>query len=97
MQDNWRVTRRLTLDYGVRFTWFQPFAQPDNRLAAFVPGLFDPSKQVQLIVPALNNGVRNGKNPVTGQFYPASLIGFLTPGVGNPTNGIVIAADTPSF
>jgi hypothetical protein len=97
VQDNWRVTRKFTLDYGVRFTWFQPFTQEDNRLAGFVPSLYDPSKQVQLIQPALNNGVRNGRNPVTGQFYPASLIGFLTPGVGDPTNGMVIAADTPSY
>jgi len=97
VQDNWRVNARLTLDYGMRVSWFQPFSQDGNLLAEFVPSLYDPAQKVQLILPALNKGVRSGVNPVSGQFYPASLIGFLAPGVGNPTNGIVNAASASGF
>lgn len=97
VQDTWRATRRLTLDYGVRFVWFEPFWQPDNRLASFVPGRFDPSKQVRLIWPALDSGKKVGKDPVTGQSYPSALIGFMVPGSGSFTNGMVIAADDPSY
>ncbi len=67
----------MTLDYGARFYWFEPFWAVDNQMAGFVPGRFDPAKQVQLIGPALDAGRRVGKHPVTGQIYPAALIGFI--------------------
>lgn len=97
VQDNWRVNKRLTLDLGLRVTWFEPFWMENNLLAGFVPERYDPAKRVQLITPALNNGVRVGRHPVTGQTYPAALIGAIAPGVGSPTNGIVIAADEKSY
>ena len=66
-QDNWKVSRRLTLDYGVRFTWWTPFTNWDNRMATFVPSLYDPAKRVKLIYPAVVNGTKVGINQVTGQ------------------------------
>ena len=97
VQDNWRVTRRLTLDLGIRFSWFQPFWQPGNRLAGFVPSRYDPARAVKLIQPVLDGGKRAGIHPVTGEIYPASLIGFVAPGSGNPANGMVVTADDPSY
>jgi len=97
LQDNWRATKKLTFDFGVRFYWFQPFGVSDNRLAGYAPDRYDPSKRVQLIAPALNNGVRAGRHPVTGQIYPAALIGAIAPGTGDPNNGMVIAADDRSY
>jgi len=96
-QDNWKATRRLTFDFGIRFNWFTPFFVDDNRLAGFAPGRYDPSRAVRLIGPALNNGVRAGRHPVTGQFYPAALIGAIAPNTGDPNNGMVIAAEDPSY
>ena len=96
-QDTWKLSRKLTLDFGVRFSWFEPFWNFSNRLAGFVPSRYDPAKRVQLIRPALNNGVRSGQNPVTGEFHPASLIGFIAPGSGNPTNGMVVTSQDPSY
>jgi len=97
VQDNWKVSRRLTLDYGVRVTWWTPFTNWDNKMATFVPGLFDPSKKVKLIYPAVVNGTKVGINPVTNQTYPSVLIGFIAPGTGNPTNGMVVTTETPDY
>jgi hypothetical protein len=96
-QDTWKVHRKLTLDFGVRFGWFEPFWNFNNELAGFVPSRYDPAQRVQLIRPALNNGVRSGQNPVTGEFYPASLIGFIAPGSGNPTNGMVVTSQDKDY
>ncbi len=97
VQDNWKVSRRLTLDYGVRFTWWTPFTNWDSKMATFVPGIYDSSKAVKLIYPATVNGAKVGINPVTSQTYPSVLIGFIAPGTGNPTNGMVVTTDTPSY
>ncbi len=96
-QDNWKVSRRLTLDYGLRFTWWTPFTNWDNKMATFVPGLYEPSKKVKLISPAVVNGTKVGINPATNQTYPSVLIGFIAPGTGSPTNGMVVTTDTPSY
>jgi hypothetical protein len=37
-QDQWRITPRVTLNYGVRYERINPFTEVDDRLNAFVPG-----------------------------------------------------------
>lgn len=96
-QDSWKVTRRLTVDLGLRFHYFEPFWQPDDRLAGFDPQRYDPARAVQLIRPALIDGRRVGQHPVTGQVYPVTLIGAIAPGTGDPVNGIVIASEDRSY
>ena len=94
VQDNWKVTRRLTLDYGMRMYWLSPITEQDNKLSGFVRELYDPAKRVQLIQPALNaQGKRIGVHPVTGATYAEAQIGAIAPGVGDPSNGIVVAGD----
>src|SRR5262249_13086692 len=90
VQDNWKVTRRLTLDYGMRFYWIPPISDRDKNVSGFVLSSFDPARQVQLIRPAVVNGVRSGVDPVRGTVYPASLIGAIAPGTGDPSNGMVV-------
>lgn len=97
VQDTWRITRKLTLDYGVRFNWFEPFWNFNNQMAGFVPSLYDPAQQVSLIRPAVVNGARVGQNPVTGETYPSALIGFVAPGIGNPTNGMIVTTQSPNY
>ncbi len=91
-QDNWKVTRRLTLDYGMRFALILPLFEQDNLVSGFVPGRFEAARQVRLIEPRLVDGRRAGVHPVSGAVYPASLIGSIAPGTGNPENGLVVAA-----
>ena len=89
-QDSWKVNRRLTLDYGVRFTWFTPWKVTDGKAAALALERYDRTKAPVLIQGVLNNGVRVGQNPLTGQFLPAVAIGAFAPGSGDPANGMVV-------
>jgi len=41
--DNWKVTKTLTLDYGVRWSLMPQAWLDDNRLAAFDPHAYDPA------------------------------------------------------
>lgn len=38
-QDSWRATRRLTLDYGVRYEYGAPWTEVNGKLSNVVPGL----------------------------------------------------------
>ncbi len=97
LQDNWKVTRRLTLDYGMRFALVLPLFEQDNLASTFAPERFDRARQVRLIAPRLVNNQRAGVHPVTGQVYPAALIGAIAPGVGDPNNGLVAVAQDPGY
>jgi hypothetical protein len=91
-QDNWKVSRRLTLDLGVRFYSLGPHYQTDDKVSTFAPSRFDRSKMVQLVRPATVNGQRVGLNPATGEVLPAAAIGAIAPGSGSESNGMVVPA-----
>ncbi|MGH6630736.1 MAG: hypothetical protein ACREB3_13480, partial [Burkholderiales bacterium] len=92
VQDNWRATRRLTLDYGLRFHRVKPIHERDNQVSGFFPDRFNPARQPALIVPVRVNNQRVGRDPLTGTIYPANAIGAQAPGSGDPANGIVVTA-----
>jgi hypothetical protein len=91
IQDNWKATRRLTLDLGVRFHHFTPIFRADDIASSFVPALYDRSKAVRLVAPATVDGRRVGIDPVTGRTFLAAQIGAIVPGAGDITSGIVLA------
>ncbi|MBO0800341.1 MAG: hypothetical protein J2P31_16090, partial [Blastocatellia bacterium] len=95
LQDNWKTTRRLTLDYGMRFTWFQP--QYDQRMQSsyFVPDTYDPAKAVSLYTPILVDGQRRAVDPRNLPATPtlnntlaSNFVGLIVPGSGDPANGM---------
>jgi hypothetical protein len=95
-QDTWKVTRRLTLNYGIRFSLIQPILLRGRATgAAFVQSRYDPSKAPALFRPALDvSGKRQAQNPITGEFLPEVFIGAFVPGSGDPVNGMVLSSDT---
>jgi hypothetical protein len=92
LQDQWKIARRLTLDYGMRFYWIQPQFDAALQTSTFLPGRFDPALAVRLYRPTINSsGQKTGFDPVTGQSVPASAIGKIVPNSGNTLNGIAQA------
>ena len=78
LQDNWRATTKLTLEYGIRFYWIQPQYDAAHQTSAWNPGLYDPANAGVLRIAALDaNGKRIAVNPITGETGPAALIGSL--------------------
>ena len=95
-QDTWKVSRKLTLDYGIRFAIVQPQFEKNGRASSFNPAFYDASKKVVFVQPVKNPaGQRVGWNPVTGQYTPATLIGSIVS--GDPLNGIVAANKNPDY
>ncbi|HEV8188460.1 MAG TPA: carboxypeptidase regulatory-like domain-containing protein [Pyrinomonadaceae bacterium] len=106
--DQWKMNRRLTVNYGVRFGYHSPFEQIDGQGSNFVPSLFDPSKAVALYEPfcvapdpkpvPCPVGSRRARDPITGQLFvlagaTANLVGAIVPNTGNPNNGLQIGTD----
>jgi hypothetical protein len=46
VDDSWKVSRRLTLNLGLRYSLFPPAHEPDNRFRVFLPSAYDPNKAV---------------------------------------------------
>lgn len=46
IDDSWKATRRLTLNFGLRWSYFPPAYEPNGRYRVFVPSQYDPSKAV---------------------------------------------------
>lgn len=97
VQDNWRVTRRLTLDLGIRFYHQTPQYDANGTFAEFVPSLFSTSAVPSIYVPACSiaqspcsaaNQRAVIPGDTSGRQYPSSNIGAYVPGSGNAANGM---------
>ncbi|MEX2262097.1 MAG: TonB-dependent receptor [Bryobacteraceae bacterium] len=97
VQDNWRATRRLTLDFGLRFYWIAPNYSAPNNLAGFVPDRYDAGRAPLLYRPAIVGGRRVAQNPATGEALPQVLVGAFVPGTGDVFNGMVVASQDSSY
>ena len=67
VQDTWKVSHNLTLDYGMRFAWIPPQYDASNNVALFDPNAYDPATAVTID----NNGniVQGSGNPLDGMVY----------------------------
>ncbi len=91
VQDSWKVKRRVTMDYGLRFTWALPQTPANNQAANFVPSRWDPKQAPVLFRPAKVDGKNVTINPLTGAVVPPVYAGLIVPGSGNTTNGVVVS------
>lgn len=56
VQDNWKITDRLTLDYGMRFSWLPPTFDESGAASNFDPTQYRLSAAPRLYVPVCING-----------------------------------------
>ncbi len=89
-QDQWKVTKQFTFDYGVRYSWAmaQRLASGNN----FAPGIYVPGQ-----APILYQPVKGGAlDPTSGKIYPSAYAGLFVPNTGNVNNG-VLYVNTPGY
>lgn len=105
-QDTWKITRRLTLDYGARFQLIAPDTVANQTVAFFSPATYNPASQPTLIYPCKppnqntsgckSNGttvIPNTTNGMVGLFDPTSG-GTAYQGMITAANGSVISTPT---
>ena len=62
VQDDWKVTRKLTVNAGIRYSYFPSPTDSKNTLVNFVPSLFNPANAPQIIA----------TGPTAGQMAPGN-------------------------
>jgi hypothetical protein len=95
VQDSWKVTRRLTLELGMRFSWYnQMYPHNDGQQSVLALDRYNVKDVPPLFRPVLGpNNVRMAQNPLTGALLPAAYVGGFIPGAGNPAAGGVLSGD----
>ncbi|WP_419805050.1 carboxypeptidase regulatory-like domain-containing protein [Terriglobus sp.] len=63
-QDSWRATRKLSLEYGLRYQWVQPFYLQGNNATNFDASVYNPMNAVT--VTTSGGLVANSGNPYNG-------------------------------
>lgn len=89
-QDTWKLTPRVTLDYGMRAAWYQPQYDAGLQASSFELSQFNPAQASKLYLPAVNpaNNTRSAYDPISNTYRTANFIGLMIPGSGNITNGV---------
>ena len=98
LQDDWKVTRRLTVNAGVRFQYITPTWGSGQHLTNFSTALYQQQSSTinPLIRPACPGGgagpcknTRVGYNPVTNTYVGAGLIGAYAPKLDGTFSGVI--------
>ncbi|MGO4516262.1 carboxypeptidase regulatory-like domain-containing protein [Terriglobus sp. 2YAB30_2] len=70
VQDDWRTTRRLTLNIGLRWQLMPPISSWPNNTAFFDPTLFDQSKAAT--ISQTNGSITSNPSPYNGLVLPGN-------------------------
>jgi hypothetical protein len=98
VQDVWKVTPGITLDFGVRGAWFQPQYDSSLQASTLILSQYDINKAVKLYQPAITPGTTNGRSaydPATNTYGPSFNVGLEIPNSGIPFQGMCQAANCP--
>ena len=95
VQDNWKMKRNFTLDYGVRFYYITPTQSEGDDVAVFGPNSWQAAQAPKLYQPISTPQGRRAVNPLTGEVLPLVYVGRLVPGSGNFINGMEVFEGTP--
>jgi hypothetical protein len=106
VQDTWKIHPRVTLDLGVRFSWYQPVYNAAGDGSFFDPSLFDPAKAPRIYRPvcvgaatcasgattyrAIDPSVSGA--PSLTNTLPSFYVGKLVPGSGDFSDGLKLAS-----
>ena len=88
-QDSWKVTKKLTVNYGLRIAFVAPFHDTLGMMSNFDNSKYTTANQVTFYQPVISGGKRQAQDPITGQILPAVYIGAIVPGIGDINNGMV--------
>ncbi len=72
VQDTWKPSSRLTLDYGMRFAWIPPQYDAKSQVALFNPAAYDPKQAVTIDYGSGAIINADGGNPLNGMQYTKS-------------------------
>ena len=99
-QDNWKATKRLTLDYGVRFYYLTPQWDRTLQASSFLPARYDAANAARLYYPVcvgpypcsgaslrgVDPALLGTTTPTSANTVESRFIGRLAPG-SDPFNG----------
>ncbi len=74
VDDSWKVTSRLTVELGLRYSLFPPAKEASNRYRVFDPAAYNPAQAVTLN--SAGQIVAGSGNPLNGIVNPAGLWGY---------------------
>jgi hypothetical protein len=107
LQDTWKITQRLTLDLGMRFSWYQPVYNAAGPEAYLDPSQYNPSQAPRLYRPVCigastcssSSAAYRAYDPATtgaltlANTQPAFYVGKLVPNSGNLYDGMALTTN----
>jgi hypothetical protein len=79
VQDSWKVSQKLTVNYGIRYTVIVPYHAIWGNMIVFDPALYDPSKAVGIDPKTgaviVGSGDRYNGMVIPGSSFPSSATG----------------------